>query len=182
VDHKFNTAVDGGVFWFFAYDSHTSRIRVNPGPCVSADLFQIADFSWSRNMLFEGNYLFAQNHGYAYDLNNANVARFLLTMHQASFDIGYVFEGRRLHPYLAAGPGVGFLFYNPDKRGPTRQETDALLNLSPGVDYTIVEFAHGSVNRIDIGFRARYFYIWQNKIVDTALNGLGLQARLNLRW
>jgi hypothetical protein len=180
--HKFNTAADAGVFWFFLYDTHAQRIRVDPAPAASLDIFQLADFSWARNMAAEVNYLFVQSRGYIYDRESPTVAKFYLTMHNAAANIGYFFEGRKLHPYLFLGFGAGYFIFDPMKKGAVGKEVDPILNASPGVDYTVRDAPQDLLKRIDLGFRVRYFLIFEKRLVDTAADGLVLNARLNLRW
>jgi hypothetical protein len=182
-DFKFNTALDGGYFWFFAYDNQASHVDINPAPCYGGTLFQIVDFSWSRNMVAELNYLYTQTRGRGYDRDSDSVAVFDLAMHHAAFNVGYFFEGRRLHPYLSGGFGASYLDYQPvGEFGQPASETDLTVNLSPGADITVWETGMAALDRLDVGFRVRYFYVFQQHIVDTAINGLALTARVNLRW
>jgi hypothetical protein len=180
-DYKTNTAVEGGYLWFFAYDTHASHIDIVPTWCVGATLFQVVDFKWARNMVGELNYFYAKARGEAFDLGTSATAIFDLSMHHMAFNVGYIFEGRRLHPYLSAGVGAGYVVFDR-YQGKTTSEWDPVVNLSPGVDYTVWETGRPALERLDVGFRVRYEYIFQQRVVNAALNSVALMARLNLRW
>ncbi len=181
-DFKFNTAPEVGYVWFFAYDSRATAVRINPALCYGGTIFQIIDFDWSRNMVFELNYLYSLVQGSQIDWENTGAANdFEMSWHQAAANVGYQFEGRRLHPYLSGGLGASFLSY-VDQAKNEQTEQDFTLNLGGGVDYTVWETGTPALDRLDLGLRIRYYYISQKAITDVALNAVSMTLRLNLRW
>jgi len=180
-DYKSNTALDGGYMWFFAFDSRTSHIQISPALCYGGTLFQIIDFSWSRNMVAELNYLYSKARGEEFYNDDRPSNLFDLSMHHLAFNPGYFFEGRRLHPYISGGLGASLLHYE-DRAHQNFDETDFTVNLGGGADYTLWETGMAALDRLDLGLRVRYFYIFQDKIVNVALNGIAVNLRLVLRW
>lgn len=180
-DFKFNTAIDGGYLWMFAYDRNASHIDIEPALTYGGTLFQIADFSWSRNMVGELNYLYAATRGEGFSWHGNDSTIFDLTMHHSAFNVGYFFEGRYLHPYISGGVGAMALLMEPLNEEKT-DEIDVTINLGGGMDYTLKYFTKIAMERLDLGFRVQYFYVFQQEIVDTAFNAVALTVRLNLRW
>jgi hypothetical protein len=182
-DFKFNTAPEAGYTWFFAYDTRASHVKINPALCYGGTLFQIVDFNWSRNMMFELNYLFAQAKGEQFNWtpiggNNG----FVMDWHSAAANVGYMFEGRRLHPYLSGGLGAVLIAY-ADRAGVNLNDTEFTLNLGGGVDYTLWETGRAGLTRLDLGLRIRYYYSpMETAIMNVALNAVSMTLRLNLRW
>lgn len=188
-DFKSNTAGDVGYCWLFAYDRNASHIDIDPALAYGGTIFQLFDFPWARNMVGEVNYLYTAARGEAFswtdnakgDSEGNDSTLFDLTMHHAAFNPGYVFEGRRLHPYISGGLGASYLLLEP-LDGKEKSEIDFTINLGAGADYTIWETGQAALERLDLGLRVRYFYIFQKDIVDAAMNGVALTLRLNLRW
>ncbi len=180
-DYKSNTAGDVGYIWLFMYDSHAGRIEIDPALAYGGTLFQVIDFSWARNMVAEVHYLTATARGEGFNWTDDDSTLFDLTIHHMSFNPGYFFEGRRLHPYISGGFGAAYVLFEPFE-GEDKKEWDLDMNLSGGVDFTVWETGMAALERVDLGFRARYLYVFQRDIVDTAINGLALTLRLNLRW
>jgi len=181
-DYKSNTAAEGGYLWLFAYDQNAARIRVNPALCYGGTLFQIVDFSWSRNMMFELNYLYSFIQGEKLGWKGGNNVSFDMSWQEAAFNLGYMFEGRRMHPYLSGGLGAVFLDY-ADQTHKNLNDTEFTLNLGGGVDYTLWETGAAALERLDLGLRFRYYYSpLESVIMDVALNAVSITLRLNLRW
>jgi len=180
-DFRSNTAAEGGYVWLFMYDSGARHIDVDPALTYGATLFQITDFSWARNMMGELTCLYAKARGEGFEWLGDESTVFDLTMHHAAFNPGYVFEGRKLHPYISGGFGATYLLFQP-LENEEQDEIDFTINLGAGVDYTVWETGMAALDRLDLGLRARYLYIFQKEIVDTAMNGMAFQLRLNLRW
>ncbi|MCZ7583382.1 MAG: hypothetical protein M5R36_08660 [Deltaproteobacteria bacterium] len=62
-------------------------------------------------------------------------------------------------------------------------EQDVMVNLGSGVDYTLWEAEKSrALDRILLGARVRYEYIFVQKIFTTALNDLAITGRLELRF
>jgi len=180
-DFKFNTAASSGLLWMFAYDRNANHIDIEPALTYGGALFQIADFSWSRNMVGELNYLYATTRGEGFSWHGNDSTIFDLTMHHGAFNVGYFFEGRYLHPYISGGVGAAALLLEP-RKGEKTDEIDVTINLGGGMDYTLKYFTKIAMERLDLGFRVQYFYVFQQEIVDTAFNAVALTVRLNLRW
>jgi len=180
-DFRSNTAAEGGYIWLFMYDKRAARIEVDPALTYGGTLFQIFHFSWARNMVGEVHYLYTKARGEGFEWTGDDSTVFDITVHHMSFNPGYVFEGRRLHPYISGGFGAAYVIFQPleDKE---KSEWDLDMNLGGGVDYTIWETGMAALDRVDVGIRARYLYIFNRNIVDTAINGLAVTLRLNLRW
>ncbi|NLH49812.1 MAG: outer membrane beta-barrel protein [Myxococcales bacterium] len=188
-DFKMNTAAEGGYLWLFAYDRHASHIDIDPAPAFGGTLFQLFDFNWARNMVGEINYIYCAARGEAFSWDDEkekvtdgdDSTLFDIAMHHAAFNPGYVFEGRRLHPYISGGLGATYLIFQPIE-GKKKDEVDFTINLGAGADYTIWETGQAALERLDLGLRVRYYYIFQKDIVDAAMNGVSVTLRLNLRW
>lgn len=180
-DFRSSTAAEGGYMWIFMYDRNAKDIDLDPALTYGGTLFQLVDFSWARNMMAEVTYLYAQARGEGLEWMGDESTVFDLTMHHAAINPGYVFEGRKLHPYLSGGFGATYLIFEPLENKKI-EEIDFTLNLGAGVDYTVWETGMAALERVDLGLRARYLYVFQKEIVDTAINGMAFYLRLNLRW
>jgi opacity protein-like surface antigen len=187
-DFETQTAAEAGYMWFFMYDDRASRIEVDPALCYGGTIYQFMGFtgySWARNMIVGVDYVYSKARGEGFGWFNDESTVFDLTVHHASLTPGYVFEGRRLHPYLSGGLGATWVIFEPTFAENTqlkKDEIDFTLNLGAGADYTVWETGMAALERLDVGFRARYLYIYQRNIVDTAINGFAFSVRLNLRW
>ena len=180
-DFKSNTCAEGGFMYLFGFDDRADYIRIMPTETYGGTLFQVFDFPWARNMIGELNYLYADARGEAFGWQGGDSNLFDLRLHHSAFNVGYFFEGRRLHPYFSGGFGVAALIYE-DRAGDRIDEQDLTINLGGGTDYTIWETGQAALERLDLGFRVRYYYIFQKEVFNTALNGVSLTLRLNLRW
>lgn len=180
-DFKSNTAAEGGYVWLFAYDDRADYITIDPAVCYGGTLFQVINFNWARNMVAEVNYLYAEARGEAFGWEGGDSNLFDMKWHHFAFNPGYFFEGRRLHPYLSGGLGVSAIVYE-DRNHERINEQDFTLNLGGGAEYTVWETGMAALERLDLGLRLRYYYIFQKEVVDTALNGVSITLRLNLRW
>lgn len=180
-DFKSNTAVESGYIWMFGYDTRASSMRMPPTLCYGGTLFQIIDFPWARNMVAEVNYLYTKIRGESFDWEGRDSNLFDLQWQNVAFNVGYMFEGRRLHPYLSMGPGVSIMHYE-DRADERINELNFSFNLGGGVEYTLWETGMAALERVDLGVRLRYFYIDKKEMFNDGNSGVALTLRLNLRW
>jgi hypothetical protein len=182
-DFKAMPAVETGGRWMFGYQNGVNEVRTQPALAYGLTFTQIVDFSWSRNIAFDASYLHSRSHGEMTWLSTGNNVVFNLTADSFSGNIGYFFTGRKLLPYISGGLGVAALKYEPESAQDTIWEQDPFINLGGGLDYTLWEAeVSRALDRILLGARFRYEYIFVQKIFDTALTDLAITARLELRF
>jgi len=182
-DFKSMPAIEAGGRWFFAYDDRAQEIRILPAAAYGVTFTQIIDFSWARNVAFDVNYLHSRSHGELEDGESDDIEVFDLTADTVCGNIGYFFTGRKLLPYISGGFGMAALKYEPESTKGKLWEQDFMINLGGGMDYTLWEAEKSrALDRVLLGARVRYEYIFVQKIVDASLNGLAFTARFELRF
>jgi len=178
-DFGFIPTLDGGMVWFFLYDNSARTIDIAPAPAYGASIVQVVDFDWARNMLFEVSYFHSKSRG-EWDPMNGSKFLFDLTADYASGNIGYMFLGRRVHPYISGGFGATHFKYE-ERDGKTIKEMDTTINAGAGADWTLWE-PKGGADQINLGGRVRYVYVLQREIVDAGINAINVMVRFSIRF
>jgi opacity protein-like surface antigen len=182
-DFKTMPSFETGGRWLFAFDENSEEITIRPGFALGGTFTQIIDFEWARNMAFELNYLHSVSHGEQMDVDSGDKAIFDITADFAAMNIGYYFTGRKILPYISAGPGVALFKYEPESAEDKIWEQTLLLNIGGGADWTIWEPEGGSaLDKILLGARVRYEYVFVNKLFSSSLNSLAITGRAVLRF
>ena len=182
-DFKAMPAIDGGGRWLFAYQNGVNEVKIMPGPAYGLTFTQVIDFSWSRNMAFEASWLHSRNHGEMTLIAADDTEVFNITQDSFCGNIGYFFSGRKFLPYISGGLGVMAIKYEPESNLNKLWEQDPMINLGGGLDYTVWEAeVSRALDRVLLGARFRYEYIFVQKVFDVSLTALAITARLELRF
>jgi hypothetical protein len=178
-DYKFLTSADVGGIWWFMYDNNAESIQVDPGLAFGASVVQIIDFEWARGMSLEVSYFHSESRGEQNPTEGENFL-FDLTNDFTAVNIGYHFIGRKVHPFLSAGPSVAVFNYER-KNNDKIWETDFAINGVGGADWTLWE-PSGGLEQVNVGAYVRYIYAFPKTVVDAGLTSLNVMARIQLRF
>lgn len=182
-DFKSMPSFELGGRWLFGYEEGAREIRINPGLAYGGTFTQIIDFEWARNMAVEVNYLHSTSRGERVDDETGDTVVFDLTADLSCLNIGYFFIGRKILPYISGGLGLAALKYEPESNEDKLWEQTLMLNLGGGTDWTLWEAEKSrGLDRVLLGARVRYEYIFIDKIFDSSLNALAITARAELRF
>ena len=179
-DYRFMPSIDGGPIWFLMYDNNAKFIEVSPNWAYGISLVQIVDFPKARGVAFEISYHRSTSRGEWQPMNDKEF-QFDLTMDYATFNVGYFFTGRRIHPYISAGAGAAVFTYRL-RDGYELIEADFALNGGGGADFTVWEPPGNAVEQMNLGARIRYIYIFPYELVDVSISAITIMLRFQLRF